>query len=154
MVYVTMELKMNLSHLTDNELIDHVIKYDDDPVRVRIATHMQRVHGAIIDDLVNAGMDDVWCTFRSVVNEGEYHSGDYIRHLENEIEFLQNEVSQNLKEIKNLQARTIMDVFAELKQEIKTAEWLTQEAVRDRDKATENEKIMKHKLDMWTILKR
>ena len=143
-----------MNHLTDNELIDHVIKYDTDPVRVRIATHMQRVHGAIIDDLVNAGMDDVWCTFRSVVNEGEYHSGDYIRHLENEIEYLQNEVHQHLKEIKNLQARTIMDVFAELKQELKTAEWLTQEAGRERDKATENEKIMKHKLDMWTILKR
>jgi hypothetical protein len=47
-----------------------------------------------------------------------------------------------------------MDVFAELKQEIKTAEWLAQEAGRERDKATENEKIMKHKLDMWTILKR
>jgi hypothetical protein len=126
---------MNLNHLTDNELIDYVIKYDDDPVRVRLATHMQRVHGAIIDDLVFAGMDDVWCTFNSVVNGGEYHSGDYIRHLENEIEYLQNEVSQNLKEIENLKARTIMDLIGELKQEIKTAEWCRDEAIRERNHA-------------------
>ena len=145
---------MNLNHLTDNELIDHVIKYDEDPVRVRIATHMQRVHGAIIDDLVSAGMDDVWCTFHSVVNGGEYHSGDYIRHLENEIEFLQNEVSQHLKEIKNLQARTIMDVFAELKQEIKTAEYSKELAIKDRQAAERKAEDMKHKLDMWAILQR
>jgi 6-phosphogluconate dehydrogenase len=145
---------MNLNHLTDNELIDHIIKYDEDPIRVRLATHMQRVHGAIIDDLVRAGMDDVWCTFRSVVNEGEYHSGDYIRHLENEIEYLHNEANQNLKEIKNLQARTIMDVFAELKQEIKTAEYSKEIAIKERQAAERKEEEMRHKLDMWTILKR
>jgi hypothetical protein len=145
---------MELNHLTDNELIDHIIKYDEDPVRVRLATHMQRVSGAIIDDLLDAGMDDTWCNFHSVVNGGEYHPGAYIRHLENEIEFLQNEVNQNLKEIKNLQARTVMEVFAELKQEIKTVEWCRDEAYRDREKAQENEKIMKHKLNMWAELNR
>jgi hypothetical protein len=115
---------------------------------------MQRVHGAIIDDLVFAGMDDVWCTFNSVVNGGEYHSGDYIRHLENEIEYLQNEVSQNLREIENLKARTIMDLIGELKQEIKTAEWCRDEAIRERNHAKEHESIMKNKLDMWAILNR
>jgi len=143
-----------MNHLSDNELIDHVIKHDSDPIRVRLATHMQRVHGAIIDDLVYAGMDDVWCTFRSVVNDGEYHSGEYIRHLENEIEFLQNEVNQNLKEIENLKARTIMDLIGELKQEIKTAEWCTREANRELQVARENEANMKSKLDMWAILNR
>ena len=145
---------MNLIHLTDDELIDHVIRYDDDPIRVKLATVMQRTKGAIIDDLVYAGMDDVWCTFRSVVNDGEYHSGAYIRHLENEIEFLQNEVNQNLKEIKNLQARTIMDVFAELKQEIKTAEYSKEQAIKDRQIAERKEEEMRHKLDMWAILQR
>jgi hypothetical protein len=145
---------MDLNSLSDNELIDYVIKHDPDPVRVRLATHMQRVHGAIIDDLVYAGMDDVWCTFRSVVNDGEYHSGEYIRHLENEIEFLQNEVNQNLKEIENLKARTIMDLIGELKQEIKTAEWSMREANRELQVARENEANMKSKLDMWAILNR
>ena len=145
---------MNLNHLTDNELIDYIIKNDDDPIRVRLATHMQRVSGAIIDDLLDAGMDDTWCNFRSDINGGEYHPGQYIRHLENEVDYLQNEVSQNLKEIENLKARTIMDLISELKQEIKTAEWSRDEAIRERNHAKEHESIMKNKLDMWAILNR
>lgn len=145
---------MNLNHLTDNELIDYIIKHDDDPIRVRLATHMQRVSGAIIDDLLDAGMDDTWCNFNSVVNGGEYHPGQYIRHLENEVEYLIDKLSDADKEIKNLQARTVMEVFAELKQEIKTAEYVKELAIKDRQAAERREQDMKHKLDMWAILNR
>lgn len=145
---------MNLNHLSDNELIDYIIKYDDDPIRVRLATHMQRVSGAIVDDLLDAGMDDTWCNFHSVVNGANYHPGQYVRHLENEVEYLNDKLSDANKEIKNLQARTVMEVFAELKQEIKTIEWCRDEAYRDRDKSQENEKIMKSKLNMWAELNR
>ena len=145
---------MNLNHLSDNELIDYIIKYDDDPIRVRLATHMQRVSGAIIDDLVYAGMDETWCNFRSVVNHSEYLPGPYISHLENEIEFLQNQANQDAKEIKELKARSIMDLIVELKQEIRTAEFVRDEAVRDRKYAEANEAAMKNKLDMWAILNR
>jgi len=149
-----MELKMNLNHLTDNELIDHIIRYDEDPVRVRLATIMQRTKGAIIDDLEYAGMDDTFCNFRSIVNGCDYHPGQYISHLEGEIEHLQFMSAQDQKEIKNLQARTIMDVFAELKQEIKTAEYSKELAIKDRHAAEKREQDMKHKLDMWAILQR
>ena len=145
---------MNLNHLTDNELIDYIIKHDDDPIRVRLATHMQRVSGAIIDDLLDAGMDDTWCNFNSVVNGGEYHPGQYIRHLENEVEYLIDKLSDADKEIKNLQARTVMEVFDELKQEIKTAEYVKELAIKDRQAAERREQDMKHKLDMWAILNR
>ena len=145
---------MNLNHLSDNELIDYIIKHDDDPIRVRLATHMQRVAGAIIDDLVYAGMDEVWCNFRSVVNDGQYLPGEYIRHLENEIVYLSDQATQNLKEIEELKARTVMDLIAELKQEIKTAEWSMREAYRERNVAVEEREQMKHKLDMWAILNR
>jgi hypothetical protein len=140
---------MNLNHLTDNELIDYIIKHDTDPIRVRLATHMQRVHGAIIDDLVDAGMDDVWCTF-----ENTYHPGQYIRHLENEIEYLNEQHTQDLKELHELKARTVMDLIAELKQDIRTAEYSMKEAYRERNKAVEEREEMKHKLDMWAILNR
>lgn len=138
-----------MNHLSDNELIDYVIKHDPDPIRVRLATHMQRVAGAIIDDLVDAGMDDVWCTF-----ENSYHPGQYIRHLENEIEYLNDQLSQNLKEINELKARTVMDLIAELKQDIKTAEWSMKEAYREANAAREERDNMKHKMDMWAILNR
>ena len=140
---------MRLENLSDNELIDYVIKHDNDPIRVRLATHMQRVQGAIIDDLIDAGMDDVWCTF-----ENTYHPGQYIRHLENEIDYLNEQATQNLKEIEELKARTVMDLIAELKQEIRTAEFVRDEAVRDRRYAEENEAKMKSKLDMWAIMNR
>lgn len=140
---------MDLNHLSDNELIDYVIKHDNDPIRVRLATHMQRVQGAIIDDLVDAGMDDTWCTF-----ENTYSPGQYIRHLENEVEYLNDKLSDANKEIKNLQARTVMDVFAELKQEIKTAEYAKELAIKDRQAAERKAEDMKHKLDMWAILQR
>lgn len=143
---------MNLNHLTDDELIDHVIKYDDDPVRVRLATHMQRVAGAIIDDLVHAGMDETWCEFRSVVTSGMYHPGAYIRHLEDEIDYLNMQAMQTQKELDELKARTVMDLIVELKNQIKTAEWCAQEARREQEKAQENEKLMKDKLNMWTTL--
>ncbi len=145
---------MNLNHLSDNELIDYIIKHDDDPIRVRLATHMQRVQGSIIDGLVDVGMDDTWCTFRSEVNGANYHPGQYVNHLENEVEYLNDKLSDANKEIKELQARTIMDFIGELKQEIKTIEWCRDEAYRYRDKAQENEKIMKSKLNMWAELNR
>jgi hypothetical protein len=146
-------MAMNLNHLTDDELIDYIIKHDADPIRVRLATHMQRVQGAIIDDLVDAGMDDAWCTFNSEYG-GQYHPGQYIRHLESEIEYLNDKLSDANKEIKELQARSIMDLIGELKQDIKTAEWCTKEANRELQVARENEQKMKSKLDMWAILNR
>lgn len=147
-------MAMNLNNLTDNELIEYIIKHDDDPIRVRLATHMQRVSGAIIDDLLDAGMDDTWCNFRSDINGGEYHPGKYIIHLENEVEYLNDRLSDADKEIKNLQARTVMEVFAELKQEIKTAEYQKELAIKDRQAAERKAEDMKHKLDMWAILQR
>lgn len=145
---------MNINNLSDNELIDYVIKHDTDPIRVRLATHMQRTKGAIIDDLERAGMDETFCEFRSIVNENTYHPGDYIRHLENEIDYLNNKADQDAKEIRALQSRTIMDLIAELKQDIKSAEWARQEAYRERNQARENESRMKEKLDMWAIMNR
>ena len=140
---------MNLDHLSDNELIDYVIKHDSDPIRVRLATHMQRVSGAIINDLIDAGMDDTYCTF-----ENTYQPGEYIRYLDNEVQYLNEKLIDCHKEIKDLQGRSIMDLISELKQEIKTIEWTKEEAIRDKKKAQENESVMKNKLDMWTILNR
>ena len=145
---------MNLNHLTDNELIDHIIKYDEDPMRVRLATIMQRTKGAIIDDLETAGMDDTFCNFRSIINEAQYHPGRYISHLEDEIKHLWLMSDQDREEIKSLKARTVMDLIGELKQEITTAEYLKDQAIKDRQSAERKAEDMKHKLDMWTILKR
>jgi hypothetical protein len=131
-----------------------IIKYDDDPIRVRLATHMQRVAGAIIDDLERAGMDETFCEFRSVVTEGKYLPGQYISHLEGEIEYLNLQREQDAKEIQELQARTIADLIQELNQQITTEKYSTRIAREEKYEAEEKARVATEKLDMWAILNR
>lgn len=145
---------MELNHLTDNELIDHVIKYDTDPIRLKLATHMERVQGAIISDLEFAGMDPTYCEFRSTVNDGMYLPGQYISHLENEVEYLQNEIQQHLKEIADLQARTVAELIQDLNQQITTEKYNARTAIAQQREAEEKARVATHKLDMWAILQR
>lgn len=145
---------MNLNHLTDDELIDYVIRYDNDPIRVKLATVMQRTKGAIMDVLLDAGMDETFCEFRSIVNDGSYHPGQYVRHLENEIEYLQDRLSQELKEIESLKARTVADLIQELNEQIETEKYNVRVAREYQQQAEAKEKEWRHKLDMWSILKK
>jgi hypothetical protein len=141
-------------NMTDNELIDYTIKFDNDPVRVRLATYMERHPGAILDDLERAGMDETWCTFRSVVTETSYLPGEYISHLENEVEYLQGKLDQALKEIEDMKPMKVSELIAELRQEITTEKYRTREAEKSRYAAEEKREEMKNKLDMWAILNR
>jgi predicted ribosome quality control (RQC) complex YloA/Tae2 family protein len=136
-----------MDHLTDNELIDYTLKFDTDPIRVRLASVMDKMPGAILDSLEDAGMDPVFCTF-----ENTYLPGEYITHLESELEIYQDENVQLRKELEDLKARTVMDLIVELKQEIKTADWMAAEARRECDKLQANHDKMKSKLSMWTKL--
>ena len=140
---------MNLNHLTDKELIDHTLKYETDPVRVRLAGVMDRMPGFILDSLEFAGMDPETCFF-----ENTWDPGQYITHLESELGIYQDENAHLRKELEELKARTVMDLIGELKQEIRTAEFCAKEARREAEQARENEKIMKSKLDMWAIMNR
>ncbi len=140
--------------MTDNELIDYTIKFDNDPVRVRLATIMERKTGAIIDDLESAGMDSTYCNFRSVVTNGEYLPGQYISHLENEIEYLNQQREQDAKEIQELQARSVADLIQELNQQITTEKINYRMANEARYKAEDKAKVATEKLDMWAILNR
>jgi hypothetical protein len=140
-----------MNHLTDKELIDYTIKFSIDPEKIRLATYMERVEGSIIDDLVDAGMDETWCTFRSEYG-GSYHPGQYVRFLESEVADKDYKIEQLHKELDELKARTVLDLLVELKQEIKTAEWLAEEARREQAKAEGDRDIMKSKLSMWTKL--
>jgi hypothetical protein len=136
-----------MDHLTDTELIDYTLKFDTDPIRVRLAGVMDRMPGAILDSLEDAGMDPVWCTF-----ENTYDPGQYIRHLENEIEFLSNELQQAQEEVANLKARTVLELIAELRQELHTMDYTVRETNKDRMKAVKERDEMKSKLSMWAKL--
>jgi len=138
---------MNLNHLTDNELIQYTIKYDDDTVRVRLATIMERMPGCILDSLIDAGMDPDYCTF-----ENTWDAGQYIRHLENEIEFLNNELHQAQEEVISLRARTIIDFVAEVKSQLTKAENNEREYRRQYEVEVMRRKEAEDKWEMWDKL--
>jgi len=141
-------------NMTDNELIDYTIKFDNDPVRVRLATHMERQCGALIDDLTYAGMDETFCTFRSIVTETAYLPGQYISHLESEYEYLEEKLAEAYKEIEELKPMKVSELISQLQQEITTEKYMRSQAERSRYQAEEKREEMKSKLDMWAILNR
>ena len=145
---------MNISNLSDNELIEYVIKHDDDPVRIRLATYMDRHPGAILDDLERAGMDETHCTFRDKDTCNDYLPGQYIIHLEGEISYLQEQLDQAYKEIEELKPMSVSELIEQLRQEITTEKFMRQAAERSRHNAHQEREEMKNKLDMWAILNR
>lgn len=142
---------MELSHLTDRELIDRTIKFSDDPVKVRLATIMERVQGAIIDDLEDAGMDVTYCTFRTEWGSDRL-PGQYITHLEEEIQIRDDTILELQKELEELKARTVIDLIAELRQDIKTSEYMATEARKETRQAEHERDVAKDRLSMWAKL--
>jgi hypothetical protein len=143
---------MNLDCLTDKELINYTINFSDDPVKVRLATAMERIEGAIVDDLVDAGMDETWCTFRSEWG-GEYHPGQYIKLLEDEISDRDFQIKQLHDELEEQKARTIANLIAELTVEIRTQQHIANEAKDEARKAYKEAEHAKEQLKMWNHLR-
>ena len=136
-------------HLKDNELIDYVLKHDTDPIRLRLAKVMDNMPGAILDDLEQAGMDPDFCNF-----EGTYLPGQYIRHLEDEIDYLSNELQEAREKIVELEAMSVMDLISQLRETIYQEQARAALAVKYQHEAEAREEKMKDKLDMWAILNR
>ena len=141
-----------MNHLTDQELINHVIKFDTDPVRIRLATANERTAGAIWDDLVDVGMDETYCTFTSEWGSN-MHVGRYIQHLREELTIRDDELHQLREELEEQKARTIADLINELNQQITTEQYIAREARKDLDKARQEAADAKEKLRMWNHLR-
>ncbi len=140
--------------MTDNELIDYTIKFDTDPVRVRLATYMDRHPGAILDDLERAGMDPEFCTFRDKDTCNDYLPGQYITHLEEEVRYLQEQLHDALDEIESMKPMKVSELIEQLRQGITTEKFMREREERKRYEAQKERDEMKHKLDMWAILNR
>lgn len=142
-----------MNHLTDNEFIDYCLKFETDPKIVRLAKVMDNMPGIILDELEQAGMDSETCTF-----ENTYSPGQYIRHLENEIEYLNRELSDTLRELEDCKEKyetlTVAELINTLKDKAMIANHQAAAHERQRDKAIAEREEMKHKLDMWAILNR
>ncbi len=139
---------MDIRGLTDTELIDYTLKFDTDPVRVRLASVMDNMPGCILDDLEDAGMSPDTCTF-----ENTYSPGQYIRHLESEIDYLSRELNVAQGEVRRLSNRGVLEIMASLRQEMDNLDWQVKQANEDRFKAAKERDHAKEQLKMWNHLR-
>lgn len=137
--------------LTDDELIDHVIKFSTDAEKLQLATYMERIKGVIIDDLEDAGMNPTYCTFQTEWGSDRL-PGQYITHLEEEIRIRDDTIAELQAELEERKALTIAGLIAELNQQIKTSNWAAEEARKETRKAEEAMYKAKDRLSMWAKL--
>ena len=137
--------------LTDDELIDHVIKFSTDAEKLQLATYMERIKGAIIDDLLDAGMNETYCTFQTEWGSDRL-PGQYITHLEEEIRIRDDTIAELQAELEERKSLTIAGLIAELNQQIKTSNWAAEEARKETRKAEEAMYKAKDRLSMWAKL--
>ena len=149
---------MNLNHLSDDELLDYLDRYSEDPIMKRIVDILLNKQQGIISDLVAAGMDPQDWTFCADYYN-RYYPGQYVTHLQNEISYVEDELKdyQNKyedakDEIKQLKARGIVEIMAELKDDIQRVESERDNARKERDRAITNEQLTRDKMKVWTAL--
>ena len=136
-----------MKHLTDGELIDYIIKYDNDPIRIRLAKIMDNMPGFILKRLEDVGMDPETCLF-----ENTYDPGDYINHLENEIDYLTRELHSTQERLAERETLTVADFIEELRQENRRLDYKAQTAEGARRKAEEDNDRTQKKMKVWTAI--
>jgi hypothetical protein len=149
---------MNLNSLSDDELLRYLDKYSDDPVMKRVVDILMDKQQGIISDLVAAGMDPQYWTFRPD-GYNEYYPGQYVSHLESEIDCVESELSSAQyelddvnAELRKLKARTVAELIAELNEELTVMASARDQARFERDRAIQNEKTTKEKMKVWTAI--
>jgi hypothetical protein len=150
--------QMNFNHLSDDELLDYLDRYSDDPVMRRVVDILIHKQHGIISDLVAAGMDPQDWTFCSD-GYNSYYPGQYITHLKNELEWEQDEregAEQKIEDLKDqlkkLSLRTVTELLKQAQDTIDKAEVTSLHAVRDAEKARQENRELKEKLGMWNVL--
>jgi hypothetical protein len=138
---------MNLDHLSDSELVQYIIKHDSDPIRVRLATYMDNMPGRILDGLERAGMDPETC-----LHENLYEPGEYINHLNNEIEFFSRELQETQEELRKRETMSVSQLIEELRHAASSASHRADSAVKRAQEADQEREQMRDKMKVWRAL--
>lgn len=138
---------MNLDHLTDTELVQYVIKHDSDPIRVRLAKYMDGMPGRILDGLEHAGMNPETC-----LHENTYESGEYILHLNNEIEYLARELEDAQEELRKRETMSVSQLIEELQHIANSADRRAASAIERAREADQEREKMRSKMKVWTAI--
>ncbi len=137
----------NMNHLTDRELIDYTLKFETDPVRIRLAKIMDNMPGFILQRLEDVGMDPETCMF-----ENCYDPGDYITHLETQIEWLNNDMQELQEKLRELEAMTVLEFMDNVRRKLEAEKRHNELLKQDIRKAVDEKNHMHSKLKMWTTL--
>lgn len=132
---------------TDRELIDYTLKFETDPVRIRLAKIMDNMPGFILQRLEDVGMNPETCMF-----ENCYDPGDYITHLETEIEWRDTDIRELQDKLRELEAMTVLEFMSDIRRKLESEKRHNELLKQDIRKAVEEKDHMKSKLSMWTKL--
>lgn len=149
---------MKNSNLTYSELIHHLDLHTTDPMVRRLIDIILNGDG-IMESLVGAGMDPTTHEFQD--SYSYYSPGDYIGHLKNECDNLeqelhiaQNEVADLTKECEQLRARSVADLLSEMEHEVRMAK-RDRAHVQDQCRALQEQNAeLNDKINVWHILER
>jgi hypothetical protein len=150
---------MNYNAMSDHELMHYLDLYSTDPLVRRLIGVLARTRGALIDDLVDAGMDAQDWTFGEGWNK--FSPGQYIEELRNDVEraedelrLAQDELSGMLDECERLKTRTIMQFIEEVQSEKRISKANADEAYKEAARVRQENAKLREQIDMWGAMNR
>lgn len=150
---------MNYNAMSDAEFMHYLDLHSEDPLVRRLIGVLERTRGALIDDLVDAGMDAQDWTF----GDGWSRSspGQYIQELrherdqaESDLRLAQHELEEAIHERDELKTRNIMQFIEEVHAEKKSIQVKADAAYREANRVREENDKLREQIDMWGAMNR
>ena len=145
---------MNYNTLDDTELLHYLDLYSDDSLIRRLIGVLARTRGALVNDLVDAGMDAQHWTFGDGWNR--QGPGEYIQDLQRQIQNLEDDNDDLRKhkeeleeECDRLRSRSILEFLQEVERERTNSQNLVREAMTTVKAYRDENQSLKEKIDMW-----
>lgn len=136
---------MRLDHLSLDELINYLWMHNTDPIIRRLVDAL--INNEVIPELQRAGMDE-----HSRLFENTYSPGEYVTHLLNEIEYLNNELEAAQQELMRVNNERTVDYLEKLCSKIREAENEATYTRRQLQTALQEAKLAKEKMRVWNAL--
>lgn len=145
---------MNYNSMSDTEFMHYLDIYCDDPVVRRLIGVLERTRGALVDDLVDAGMDAQDWTFGT--GWSRQSPGQYIHDLRHELDqaesdlrLAQSELADLEDERDRLKSRSIMQFVEEVQQEKRAATHKVLAAQEETKRVARENAKLREQIDMW-----
>ena len=145
---------MNYNSMSDTEFMHYLDIYSNDPVVRRLIGVLERTRGALVDDLVDAGMDARDWTFGD--GWSRESPGQYIQELQRQIRSLEDDNDDLRKhkeeledECDRLKSRSVMEFLQEVEREKIENQSLVREALKTVRAYKQENDDLKEKIDMW-----